>query len=110
MLESVETLKLGEKISTLNPQASLKISHFYQGLKANTCKTLASLQVFPLNLPTVDYCSILQEIADEQKFETTFVDLPNLTGTGMSFGQFLELDHNKGRALEKSPEVGLLTI
>ena len=109
-MESVETLKLGEKIPAWNPQASLKISHFYQGLKANTGKTLASLQVFPLNLSTVDYCSVLQEIVDEQKFETTFVDLPDLTSTGMSFGQFLELDHNKSRALEKSPEVGLLTI
>lgn len=79
---TVISLKTGCKIQTLSPKDSLEISHFYNGLKYRTGKTLASLQVLALNMPATNYCQMLQEIAEEQNFEAVYADIPHLTIAG----------------------------
>lgn len=80
------SLKEGKRVQTLTPQASQKISQFYQGLKAKTGNHLAALQVKEaksLNTPSTNYCQMLQEIAEEQRFEVTYVDIPELSTAGL---------------------------
>jgi len=84
LLKTIEELKLGErKIETLTPEASQKINQFYLALKSKTGKTLASLQALSLNVPATNYCQMLEEIAEEQIFSVTYVDLPDLTFDGL---------------------------
>ena len=81
--QTVEMLKGVKRIPTLTPQDSQAIARFYQGLKYRTGKTLASLQVLALNISATNYCQMLQEIAEEQKFDVTYVDIQHLSFNGM---------------------------
>jgi hypothetical protein len=39
-------------------------------------------QTKALNTPNTNYCQMLQEIAEEQRFEVTYVDIPELSLSG----------------------------
>lgn len=76
-------LKEGKRVPTLTPHASQQISQFYQGLKAKTGNHLSKLQAKTLSGGNLNFCQMLQDIAEEQRFEVTYVDLPDLSNTGM---------------------------
>nr|AFA41504.1 tar RNA binding protein-like protein [Laodelphax striatellus] len=70
------------KISTLNPQTSLKVSQFHKNLKSSFGIKLNDLQSAVLKVQTFNYVQFLQEIASEQQFEVTYVDIEEKTITG----------------------------
>ena len=80
---SYSALKEGKRIPTLTPQGSKQISQFYQQMKNSTGKNLAALQGKALNAPSTNFCQMLQEIAEEQRFEVTYVDITELSYSGM---------------------------
>lgn len=47
-------------------------------------KQLKSLQGKPLNAPATNYCQMLQEIAEAQRFEVVYTDIPELSAYGRS--------------------------
>jgi RISC-loading complex subunit TARBP2 len=75
-------MKDGKRVPTLTPQASQKITQFYQTMKNAPGKSLAALHSKPLNSSTTNYCQMLQEIAEEQRFEVTYVDIQELSHSG----------------------------
>ncbi|XP_013392191.1 RISC-loading complex subunit tarbp2-like [Lingula anatina] len=75
-------LKKGKKIPTLTPFVSRKISSFYTQLKNASGKKLNRLHTTSLNTPASNFCQLLQEIAEEQCFEVTYVDLQELSYKG----------------------------
>lgn len=74
-----EQLKSGPQIPSLSPENGQKIARFFQDLKFKTGKTLASLQTLSLNVVSTNYCQMLQEVAEEQKFEVFYVDYKERT-------------------------------
>ena len=46
-------------------------------------KQLKNLQGKPLNAPATNYCQMLQEIAEAQRFEVLYTDIPELSAYGM---------------------------
>ena len=46
-------------------------------------KHLVQLHGNALNAPTTNFCQMLQEIAEEQRFEVTYVDIQEVSQTGM---------------------------
>ncbi|XP_035439881.1 interferon-inducible double-stranded RNA-dependent protein kinase activator A homolog isoform X2 [Spodoptera frugiperda] len=63
------------KISTLTTSHSHKVSQFHKHLKQSVGPNLAKLQVTPLNNKDFNFVQFLQEIASEQSFEVTYVDI-----------------------------------
>ncbi|XP_053687162.1 interferon-inducible double-stranded RNA-dependent protein kinase activator A homolog [Sabethes cyaneus] len=59
-----------------------KDSQFHSSLKARTGKTLSKLQATCLIDQNVDFVQMLHEIATEQRFEVTFVDIDEKTSGG----------------------------
>jgi RISC-loading complex subunit TARBP2 len=80
--QAYTALKEGKRITTLTPQASQQITQFYNSLKNSAGKNLVSLQGKSLNAPSTNYCQMLQEIAEEQRFEVTYVDIQELSHSG----------------------------
>ncbi|KAI0231756.1 RISC-loading complex subunit tarbp2 [Lamellibrachia satsuma] len=76
------SIKDGCKVAPLNPQASHQISQFYQKLKTKGGKKLVALQSLPLCSPATNCCQTLQEIAEEQTFEVTYVDIQEMSMAG----------------------------
>jgi len=72
------------KMSTLSSKDNQKISQFYQKMKKRAGKTLTSLQTMSLNAASIKYCQMLQEIAEEQRFEVNFVEIEDLNQQGQS--------------------------
>ncbi|XP_052246342.1 RISC-loading complex subunit tarbp2-like isoform X2 [Dreissena polymorpha] len=56
---------------------------FYQTVMKKSSKQLKSLQGKPLNAPATNYCQMLQEIAEVQRFEVVYTDIPELSAYGM---------------------------
>ena len=81
--KSYSALKDNKRIATLTPQASQKITNFYQQMKGDMGKKLAALHSTPLHMQR-NYCQMLKEIAEEQRFEVTYVDIKDLSATGKS--------------------------
>lgn len=75
------TLK-DSKITKLGQQHSQKVSQFHKALKQSTGEKLMKLQVIPLSAKEINYVQILQEIATEQQFEVTYVDIEEKTVSG----------------------------
>ncbi len=75
-------MKEGKRVPTLTPQASQKITQFYQAMKNAPGKSLAALHSKPLNSSSSNYCQLLQEIAEEQRFEVTYVDIQEPSHSG----------------------------
>ena len=55
---------------------------FYQNITKKSSKQLKSLQGKPLNAPATNYCQMLQEIAEAQRFEVVYTDIPELSAYG----------------------------
>nr|AFX89033.1 loquacious [Mayetiola destructor] len=71
-----------KRISTLTNQHSYKVSQFHKTLKANSGQILSKLQNTCLNDPDVNFVQFLQEIATEQQFEVTYVDIEEKSYSG----------------------------
>ncbi|XP_077289136.1 protein Loquacious-like isoform X1 [Arctopsyche grandis] len=63
------------KISTLTTSHSHKVAQFHNHLKQNVGPVLAKLQGTPLNTKDFNFVKFLQEIASEQVFEVTYVEI-----------------------------------
>ncbi|XP_015513459.2 protein Loquacious-like isoform X1 [Neodiprion pinetum] len=70
------------KISTLTPPHSLKVSQFHKNLKSSTGVKLCQLQNTCLNDGDINLVQFLQEIASEQIFEVTYVDIEEKSISG----------------------------
>lgn len=69
-------------IATLTPSHSQKVSQFHKNLKCSTGRHLSNLQNTVLNSHNVNYVQLLSEIAQEQNFEVTYVDIEELSNAG----------------------------
>ncbi|XP_017886263.1 RISC-loading complex subunit tarbp2-like isoform X2 [Ceratina calcarata] len=72
----------GSKISTLTTIHSLKVSQFHKTLKSSSGVKLFELQNTCLNDGDVNLVQFLQEIASEQQFEVTYVDIEEKSISG----------------------------
>ncbi|XP_043463758.1 interferon-inducible double-stranded RNA-dependent protein kinase activator A homolog isoform X2 [Leptopilina heterotoma] len=72
------------KISTLTTAHSHKVSLFHKNLKSSTGVKLFELQNTCLNDGDVNLVQFLQEIASEQQFEVTYVDIEEKSISGKS--------------------------
>lgn len=72
------------KISTLSTSHSHKVSNFHKNLKQSSGPKLAELQKTSLNNQEFNFVQFLQEIASEQQFEVTYVDIEEKSLTGKS--------------------------
>ncbi|XP_043682668.1 interferon-inducible double-stranded RNA-dependent protein kinase activator A homolog isoform X1 [Vespula pensylvanica] len=72
----------GSKISTLTTPHSHKVSLFHKNLKSSTGVKLFELQNTCLNDGDVNLVQFLQEIASEQQFEVTYVDIEEKSISG----------------------------
>ncbi|XP_012262946.2 RISC-loading complex subunit tarbp2-like isoform X1 [Athalia rosae] len=70
------------KISTLTTPHSLKVSQFHKNLKSSTGVKLCQLQNTCLNDGDINLVQFLQEIASEQVFEVTYVDIEEKSISG----------------------------
>ncbi|XP_065356834.1 interferon-inducible double-stranded RNA-dependent protein kinase activator A homolog isoform X1 [Calliphora vicina] len=68
-------------VPTLTSQHSNKVSQFHKTLKNSTGKKLIKLQKTCLKDPKIDYVKLLGEIAHENQFEVTYVDIEEKTFT-----------------------------
>ncbi|XP_030376859.1 interferon-inducible double-stranded RNA-dependent protein kinase activator A homolog isoform X2 [Scaptodrosophila lebanonensis] len=68
-------------VPTLTTQHSNKVSQFHKALKNATGKKLLKLQTC-LRSPKIDFIKLLSEIAVENQFEVTYVDIEEKTYTG----------------------------
>ncbi|XP_013106418.1 interferon-inducible double-stranded RNA-dependent protein kinase activator A homolog isoform X2 [Stomoxys calcitrans] len=68
-------------IPTITGQHSAKVSQFHKTLKNSTGKKLHKLQKTCLKSPKIDYIKLLAEIANENQFEVTYVDIEEKTFT-----------------------------
>lgn len=81
MLNRYAELK-DSKISTLTTPHSHKVSQFHKNLKLSTGKKLSELQNTCLNDKSFNFVQFLQEIASEQQFEVTYVDIEEKSISG----------------------------
>ncbi|XP_064647289.1 RISC-loading complex subunit tarbp2-like isoform X2 [Lineus longissimus] len=72
---SYTALKEGKRIPTITPGASKEIGKFYAKMKNATGPILNALHTKPVTTPAANYCQMLQQLAEEQRFEVTYVDL-----------------------------------
>lgn len=80
---SYTALKEGKvKVAVLSPKQNKEIQKFYQTVMKKSSKQLKNLQGKPLNAPATNYCQMLQEIAEGQRFEVLYTDIPELTSFG----------------------------
>nr|AHY18682.1 R2D2 [Bemisia tabaci] len=70
------------KVKTLNSEYSHKISKFHRNLKLSSGEKLVQLQDTSLVKSNLDFFAFLQEIAVEQKFEVTYVDIEEKSISG----------------------------
>ncbi|XP_056633206.1 uncharacterized protein LOC130442826 [Diorhabda sublineata] len=63
------------KITKLSNQQSLKVAHFHKTLKNAVGQKLAELQTVAISSKDFNFVQFLQEIAAEQSFEVTYVDI-----------------------------------
>ncbi|KAL3831264.1 hypothetical protein ACJMK2_023038 [Sinanodonta woodiana] len=81
---SYTALKEGsKKIPVANPKQTKEIQRFYQKMVKNANKQIKNLQDKQLNLPSTNYCQMLQEIAEVQRFEVLYTDIPELSVSGL---------------------------
>ncbi|XP_043264438.1 protein Loquacious-like isoform X2 [Colletes latitarsis] len=72
----------GSTISTLTTIHSLKVSQFHKSMKSSTGVKLFELQNTCLNVDDINLVQFLQEIASEQQFEITYVDIEEKSISG----------------------------
>ncbi|XP_057670565.1 uncharacterized protein LOC130902438 [Diorhabda carinulata] len=91
------------KITKLSNQQSLKVAHFHKTLKNAVGQKLAELQTVAISSKDFNFVQFLQEIATEQSFEVTYVDIEEKSLAG-NIGQPLCL------LLKQSPLLDELCI
>uniref|UniRef100_A0A182P4B9 DRBM domain-containing protein n=1 Tax=Anopheles epiroticus TaxID=199890 RepID=A0A182P4B9_9DIPT len=69
-------------IPTLTTSQSQKVSQFHKALKSRAGKTLQQLQNITLSDRNIDFIHFLAEIAKEQRFEVTYVDIEEKASNG----------------------------
>uniref|UniRef100_A0A182MJ00 DRBM domain-containing protein n=1 Tax=Anopheles culicifacies TaxID=139723 RepID=A0A182MJ00_9DIPT len=69
-------------IPTLTASQSQKVSQFHKALKSRTGKNLQQLQFKSLYDKDYDFADMLAEIAKEQRFEVTYVDIEEKSASG----------------------------
>lgn len=72
------------KITTVNTPHSHKVSQFHKILKQSRGNKLTELQNTSLNIKDFNFVQFLQEIASEQQFEVTYVDVEEKSLNGKS--------------------------
>ncbi|XP_021936441.1 RISC-loading complex subunit tarbp2 isoform X1 [Zootermopsis nevadensis] len=72
------------KISTMSTHHSHKVSQFHKNLKVSSGIKLIELQITSFNDASFNFVQFLQEIASEQEFEVTYVDIEEKSVTGKS--------------------------
>jgi len=72
------------KVPTLTTQHTVKISQFHKQLKSSEGPKLLELQVATLMESNFNFVEFLQEIAAEQNFEVTYVDIEEKSISGKS--------------------------
>ncbi|XP_055596311.1 interferon-inducible double-stranded RNA-dependent protein kinase activator A homolog isoform X1 [Uranotaenia lowii] len=70
------------RIPSLTTSHGQKVSQFHKNLKARSGEALRRLQVTCLNDKSVDFVQMLHEIASEQRFEVTYVDIDEKSISG----------------------------
>lgn len=70
------------RIPSLTTGHGQKVSQFHKSLKARSGESLRRLQNTCLNDKSVDYVQMLHDIATEQRFEVTYVDIDEKTLSG----------------------------
>ncbi|KAG8247815.1 RISC-loading complex subunit tarbp2 [Homalodisca vitripennis] len=70
------------KIPTLTTPHSHKVSQFHKNLKSSFGEKLNELQTVVLKNQGFNFVQFLQEIASEQQFEVTYVDIEEKSMTG----------------------------
>lgn len=70
------------RIPSLTTGHGQKVSQFHKSLKARSGETLRLLQSTCLNDKSVDFIQMLHDIATEQRFEVTYVDIDEKTISG----------------------------
>ncbi|XP_054286754.1 interferon-inducible double-stranded RNA-dependent protein kinase activator A homolog isoform X1 [Macrosteles quadrilineatus] len=70
------------KISTLTTAHSHKVSQFHKNLKSSYGEKLSELQTVVLRNQGFNFVQFLQEIASEQQFEVTYVDIEEKSVSG----------------------------
>lgn len=73
-----------KKIPVLSPQQNKELQTFYK----KTMKGCKTLQNKALNLPATNYRQMLQEIAEAQRFEVSYMDLPENNVSGELFIEY----------------------
>ena len=62
---------------------------FYQSVIKKPSKNLKSLHSKALNAPATNYCQTLQEIAEAQRFEVLYNDIPELNSYGKYVNNYI---------------------
>uniref|UniRef100_A0A1Q3F446 Putative staufen n=1 Tax=Culex tarsalis TaxID=7177 RepID=A0A1Q3F446_CULTA len=70
------------RIPSLTTGHGQKVSQFHKALKARSGESLRRLQSTCLNDKSVDFVQMLHDIATEQRFEVTYVDIDEKTLSG----------------------------
>ena len=65
---------------------------FYQSVIKKPSKNLKSLHSKALNAPATNYCLTLQEIAEAQRFEVLYNDIPELNSYGKYVNNYIVSD------------------
>ncbi|XP_021375211.1 RISC-loading complex subunit tarbp2-like [Mizuhopecten yessoensis] len=79
---SYTALKEGKKkIPVPNPQQTKEIQKFYEKILKSDNKTMQKLKKQPLNAPSTNYCQMLQEIAEVQRFEVSYMDIAEMSAS-----------------------------
>lgn len=80
-----QSLKEGkQRVATLTPQTSRQLGQFYQRLRGGAGgPALGALQQPNTLLANTNYCQMLQEIAEEQRFEVSYIDVQEPANSGL---------------------------
>ncbi|XP_058177370.1 RISC-loading complex subunit tarbp2-like [Anopheles ziemanni] len=70
-------------IPSLTTAHSQKVSHFHKALKSRSGEALTKLKQINLNDRSINFKALLDDIANEQRFEVTYVDIDEKTHSGM---------------------------
>lgn len=70
-------------IPSLTTAHSQKVSHFHKALKSRCGEALTKLKQTSLSDRSTNFKALLDEIANEQRFEVTYVDIDEKTHSGM---------------------------
>ncbi|CAH0555249.1 unnamed protein product [Brassicogethes aeneus] len=81
-IEGRYTLLKDSKIKKMSNATTQKVAQFHKGLKQSNGIKLNELQKIPLNIKDINFVELLSEIAQEQSFEVTYVDIEEKSFSG----------------------------